>query len=64
VRLLGLDPLGVTGLLASLATDVDAVAVQGSGCTDLHRPLPAASAPLLDLLAERHARADVRLFAS
>jgi urease accessory protein len=64
VRLLGLDPLGVTGLLARLATDVDAVAVQGSRCTDLHRPLPAASAPLLDLLAERHARADVRLFAS
>lgn len=64
VRLLGLDPLGVTALLARLAPDVDAVARQAAACVDLAVPLPAASAPLLDLLAEAHTRADVRLFAS
>jgi len=64
VRLLGLDPLGVTRRLAGLAADVDAVAAQGARCADLDVPLPAASAPLLDLLAQAHARADVRLFAS
>ena len=64
VRLLGLDPLGVTGMLARLAPDVDAVAEQGAACADPARPLPAPSAPLLDLLAQQHARAAVRLFAS
>ena len=64
VRLLGLDPLGVTALLARLARHVDEVAVDGARCADLDRPLPAASAPLLDLLAAAHARAAVRLFAS
>ena len=64
VRLLGLDPLGVTALLARLAPDVDEVARRGACCADLGVPLPAASAPLLDVLAEQHARADARLFAS
>jgi urease accessory protein len=64
VRLLGLDPLGVTALLARLSADVDAVAAQGARCADLALPLPAASAPLLALFAQTHARADVRLFAS
>jgi urease accessory protein len=64
VRLLGLDPIGVTAVLASLAPEIDAVAERGARCGDRDEPLPAASAPLLDLLAQRHARADVRLFAS
>jgi urease accessory protein len=64
VRLLGLDPIGVTGLLARLAPDVDAVAAEGARWADLARPLPGCSAPLLDLLAQAHARAEVRLFAS
>jgi urease accessory protein len=64
VRLLGLDPLGVTALLARLAPHVDEVAADGARCADLDLPLPAASAPLLDLLAAAHARAAVRLFAS
>lgn len=60
VRLLGLDPLMVSTLLARLAPEVDAVADRAA------RPgeLPAASGPLLDLLAQAHARTEVRLFAS
>ncbi|MFI6477442.1 urease accessory protein UreF [Nonomuraea sp. NPDC050663] len=51
VRLLGLDPVAVHRVLATL---------------DFPSPdgLPAASAPLLDLLAERHRRSPVRLFVS
>lgn len=64
VRLLGLDPLGVTGMLAGLAPEVDRVAAAGARCADPAVPLPAAAAPLLELLAEEHARCDVRLFAS
>jgi urease accessory protein len=60
VRLLALDPLQVSGLLARLADDIDAVAAQAVSCSEL--PFP--SAPALDLLAEAHARAEVRLFAS
>jgi urease accessory protein len=60
VRLLALDPLQVSGLLARLATDIDAVAAQAAGAGDI----PAAAAPALDLLAETHARAEVRLLAS
>jgi urease accessory protein len=62
VRLLALDPLQVSGLLARLAGEIDDVARQAAD-----RPgdeLPFASAPALDLLAEAHARAEVRLFAS
>ena len=64
VRLLGLDPIGVTAVLAALAPAIDAVSERGARCGDRDEPLPAASAPLLDLLAQRYARADVRLFAS
>ena len=60
VRLLSLDPLQVSGLLAGLATEIDNVAAQASSAPEL----PCASAPVLDLLAETHARAEVRLFAS
>ncbi|MEO3868369.1 urease accessory UreF family protein [Nonomuraea sp. B12E4] len=79
VRLLGLDPVAVHGLLASLAPDLAAVTAQASRRTThqtscpAHQDcgqgscwavLPAYSAPALDLLAERHATADVRLFVS
>ena len=65
LRLLGLDPLAVTGLLAGLAAEIDAVA----GCGSRPVPadpadLPAPGAPMLDLLAQAHAAAEVRLFAS
>ncbi|MEV0628405.1 urease accessory protein UreF [Nonomuraea wenchangensis] len=63
VRLLGLDPVAVHALLAALGPDLAAVAERA------HPPcswaeLPACSAPALDLLAEQHARAEVRLFVS
>ncbi|POM24286.1 Urease accessory protein UreF [Actinomadura rubteroloni] len=65
VRLLGLDPLAVHAALAGLADVMDAVAAEAAGYAG--RPwaeLPAASAPVLDLDAERHARANLRLFES
>jgi urease accessory protein len=60
VRLLSLDPLQVSALLAGLAAEIDAVARQAAASGEL----PCASAPALDLLAEAHARSEVRLFAS
>jgi urease accessory protein len=68
LRLLGLDPGAVQAVLASLAPAVDEVASTASAGS--HRPdgLPADSAPLLDLLAARHAHrrdlGEVTLFAS
>ncbi|WP_431929640.1 urease accessory protein UreF [Nonomuraea jabiensis] len=95
VRLLGLDPVAVHGLLADLTPDLTAIATEAHlavtnarstahvahpdatahpGLTS--RPpdpadplpwlaaLPAYSSPALDLLAEQHARAEVRLFVS
>ncbi|MEO3788899.1 urease accessory UreF family protein [Nonomuraea sp. B10E15] len=100
VRLLGLDPVAVHGLLAGLTTELSAVAADArtavmtghpgpttprarpDGAHAPPRPgrpdagerpggaqvrwaaLPAHSAPALDLLAERHARAGIRLFVS
>jgi urease accessory protein len=63
VRLLGLDPLAVTGLLADLANEVDRVA-EVATLAAAGRELPALSAPLLDVGAELHATWEVRLFAS
>ncbi|SDG96440.1 urease accessory protein UreF [Nonomuraea jiangxiensis] len=68
VRLLGLDPVAVHGLLATLAPDLTAVTA-GACRAAVHQDpgwaaLPACSAPALDLLAERHATAEVRLFVS
>jgi len=63
VRLLGLDPLGVQRVLADLAVRVDAVAASAAE-TVRAGGLPAASAPALDLLAELHQQADLRLFES
>jgi urease accessory protein len=65
VRLLALDPMEATGVLARLAGEIEQVAVNGAGCAG--RPLddlPCPSAPALDLLAETHIGAEVRLFES
>ncbi|MEV4574721.1 urease accessory UreF family protein [Nonomuraea jabiensis] len=94
VRLLGLDPVAVHGLLADLTPDLTAIATEAhltvtkarsTAVADAEssthpgfpsrppdpadpRPwlaaLPAYSSPALDLLAEQHARAEVRLFVS
>jgi urease accessory protein len=63
VRLLGLDPYAVQAVLAHLAADCDATAARATALA-AEGNLPAATAPLLDLGAERHARWEVRLFAS
>jgi urease accessory protein len=65
VRLLALDPMMVSGLLAALAPSVDTVAQRAASTA--HGPLsrlPADSAPLLDIGAEWHSSWEVRLFAS
>lgn len=58
-RLLALDPLTVAGATARLAPDIDAVARRS-----VAGPIPAATDPLLDLLAEVHAARKDRFFAS
>lgn len=63
VRLLGLDPYATQAMLARLSPEIDAVAAAAAVPRD-PADLPAASAPALDLLADLHARAEVRLFAS
>ncbi|MET8865306.1 urease accessory UreF family protein [Nonomuraea sp. NPDC004580] len=63
VRLLGLDPVAVHALLAGLTPDLSAIAAR-AGSTSGWDSLPAHSAPALDLLAEQHAQAEVRLFVS
>jgi urease accessory protein len=65
VRLLGLDPFAVHAMLARLAPAVDecaAAAAQAAGLPPAS--LPADGAPALDLLADYHLTAEVRLFAS
>ncbi|MGX6601164.1 urease accessory protein UreF [Micromonosporaceae bacterium Da 78-11] len=65
VRLLGLDPYSVHGLLARLAPEIDRIAAQAADrADDPVDDLPAAGAPLLDIGAELHATWEVRLFAS
>jgi urease accessory protein len=65
VRLLGLDPYRVHGLLAALGETCDATAAQALRfARGPVADLPAASAPLLDVSAEDHAGWEVRLFAS
>jgi urease accessory protein len=65
VRLLALDPMQAAAIVARLGAEVDAVATAaaalGGGPLE---DLPFPSAPALDLLAEAHARAEVRLFES
>ena len=65
VRLLALDPMRASAVLARLAGDIEQVAADGAGhAGGPPRDLPCASAPALDLLAEAHMRAEVRLFES
>jgi urease accessory protein len=65
VRLLGLDPYAVHGLLAALAPECDRIAADAAiRIEDPVDALPAAGAPLLDIGAELHATWEVRLFAS
>ncbi|WP_436760638.1 urease accessory protein UreF [Streptosporangium sp. V21-05] len=66
VRLLGLDPVAVHRLLADLAPALERVAatVPTGGSRGSWESLPAHAAPALDLLAEQHIRADLRLFVS
>jgi len=65
VRLLGLDPFAVQAMLARLAPGVDECA-RGAARYAGRPPaaLPADGAPALDLLADFHLTAEVRLFAS
>jgi urease accessory protein len=65
VRLLGLDPFAVQAMLARLAPGIDDCARRAA--TYARRPpasLPCDGAPALDLLADFHLTAEVRLFAS
>lgn len=69
VRLLGLDPFRATAVLARIAPELDEVAALAAAyaeraARDGPDTLPAASAPLLDVMAEAHAAWPVRLFAS
>ena len=65
VRLLGLDPYAVHGLIARLAPECDGIAAEAAlRAGDPVGELPAAGAPLLDIGAEHHATWEVRLFAS
>jgi urease accessory protein len=65
VRLLGLDPYAVQAMLAGLADEINATAAaQAAGSLADFAGLPAPGAPALDLLADVHARSEVRLFAS
>lgn len=65
VRLLALDPMAAAAVLARLAPEADEVAEHAAW--HAHGPLadlPFPSAPALDLLAEAHVTAEVRLFES
>ncbi|MER5428633.1 urease accessory UreF family protein [Streptomyces sp. NPDC002588] len=65
VRLLSLDPFEATAALARLAPELDLVVDRAvTAGTAVPPALPAASAPLLEIGAERHAAWPVRLFAS
>ncbi|MEU4348861.1 urease accessory UreF family protein [Streptomyces sp. NPDC023838] len=69
VRLLSLDPFDATGVLARLGPELDGVAAAAARAAVVASgegldALPAASGPLLDVMAEAHAAWSVRLFAS
>ena len=69
IRLLSLDPLHTTGVLARLTADIDQITDHAARQAarvpeDGVQALPATSAPLLDITAEQHATWPVRLFAS
>jgi urease accessory protein len=64
VRLLGLDPFAVQAMLARLAPEIDQIAATAAAVAMPPASLPADGAPALDLLADYHRTAEVRLFAS
>jgi urease accessory protein len=65
VRLLGLDPFAVQAMLARLAPEIDGCAARAArAAAGPPSSLPANGAPALDLLADYHLTAEVRLFAS
>jgi urease accessory protein len=70
VRLLGLDPLAMQGMLARLSPDLAVFSSpESQNALEPDSPpelwaLPADSAPALELLAEFHRSSEVRLFAS
>jgi urease accessory protein len=74
IRLLALDPIEVAAMIARLGGTIEAAAERGVAAlagpaawedgTALSDDLPFPSAPALDLFAEAHVRAEVRLFAS
>jgi urease accessory protein len=65
VRLLGLDPFAVQAMLARLTPGIDECARRAAKyAADPPAALPSDGAPALDLLADFHLTAEVRLFAS
>jgi urease accessory protein len=64
VRLLGLDPYAVVGLVADLGPRLEATCRDAAATSDDPAELPSAGAPMTDLLLAHHAVADGRLFAS
>ena len=65
VRLLALDPMQAAAITARLAAEVDHTAARAAKhAAGPLADLPCPSAPALDLLAQGHARAEVRLFES
>jgi len=67
VRLLGLDPFAVVGVLARLADAIDEVAARATAAAMTAitaAELPAFGSPLLEIAAEHHANWEVRLFVS
>ena len=65
MRLLGLDPFAVQAMLARLAPGIDdCAAAAARSAAQPPSCLPADGAPALDLLADFHLTAEVRLFAS
>lgn len=63
VRLLGLDPVAVTALLARIGTERVAETARRAATGPLEA-LPGMSSTLIELEAEEHAAKEVRLFAS
>jgi urease accessory protein len=65
IRLLSLDPFAVTTLVAQLCEQIEQVAVRAAEAAGGPLgELPCAAAPMLDIAAEHHISAEVRLFAS
>jgi urease accessory protein len=62
-RLMALDPVAVAALTVRLAGETDALVARAAVGSEI-ADLPSSSDPLLDLLAERHATTEERLFVS